>query len=102
MGKIGLEGSAMSGKLDRPLELCDCSIVKLLLDECLAQFKMPDGKVRVHFQCFLTLLDRVGARMDCDPSLHLDSFSHLLRTETGIPRLVIRLSTLHPTFASVR
>ena len=45
---------------------------------------------------------RVGARMDCDPSLHLGSSSHLLRTETGIPKLVIRLSTLHPILASVR
>ena len=45
---------------------------------------------------------RVGARMDCDPRLHLGSSSHLLRTETGIPKLVIRLSTLHPILASVR
>ena len=48
------------------------------------------------------ITQRVGARMDCDPSLHLGSSSHLLRTETGIPKLVIRLSALHPILASVR
>ncbi len=44
----------------------------------------------------MLLAMRVGARMDCDPSLHLGSSSHLFRTETGIPKLVIRLSALHP------
>jgi hypothetical protein len=43
---------------------------------------------------------RVGARMNCDSVLHLGSSSHLLRTETGIPKLVIPLSTLQPIFAS--
>jgi len=46
--------------------------------------------------------ERVGAQIGCDPSPHLSSSNHLLRTETGIPKLVIRLSALHPGFASVR
>ena len=56
MGETGVEGSTVSGKLDRSLKLCDCLIVYVLLHERLAQFIMADGKVRVHLQGFLTLL----------------------------------------------
>jgi DMSO/TMAO reductase YedYZ molybdopterin-dependent catalytic subunit len=46
--------------------------------------------------------NRVGARIDCRLWLALSGACQRIRVETGIPRPVIRLSTLHPSFASVR
>jgi hypothetical protein len=45
---------------------------------------------------------RVGARIDRRLCFPFSVSCQRLRVETGMPRPVIRLSTLHPTFASVR
>jgi len=45
---------------------------------------------------------RVGARINRRLCFPLRFACPRIRTETGMPRPVIRLSTLHPTFASVR
>jgi hypothetical protein len=45
---------------------------------------------------------RVGARIDCGWRLPSGFAYQTTRTETGTPSRVIRLSTLHPIFASVR
>ena len=56
VAEIGVEGSTVSGKFDRSLKFYDCFVVCVLLHERLAQLIMPDGKVRVHLQGFLTFL----------------------------------------------
>jgi hypothetical protein len=45
---------------------------------------------------------RVGARMDRWLCFPLSIAYQRIRAEAGMPRPVIRLGTLHPTFASVR
>jgi hypothetical protein len=50
----------------------------------------------------LSLAKRVGARIDCRLCLAFSVACQRIRVETGVPRPIIRLSTLHPSFASVR
>lgn len=58
-----------------------------------------NGSVSRHAEG-LVISRRAGARKGCDPSFILNPCNHLLRTHTGVFKLVIRLVTVDTSSTS--
>src|SRR5580693_492243 len=56
--KICYTCGAAPGKVDRFFEFCDCRLVHLFLEVCLAELVMGESKIRVHFDGLAALSDR--------------------------------------------
>ena len=67
----------------------------------LVSFRLDEHRVLVHDTIAIVALHGVGAGIEFRLCFSLSRLFYLTRTETGMPRLVMRLRTLQPIFASV-